>query len=101
MIRVALLMVLMTTGVAAQTPALDVQLVRCPTASAERKCTQNDPMLQTSVKETAERTPMKPTPGVKGLLKDLRPGTCKSTALAPPNTSWPARGEAAISFCRP
>ena len=37
----------------------------------------------------------------KGILKEFKPGTCKpATPLSPPS-SWPARGEPLIAFCRP
>jgi len=101
MTRVALLMLVTTTGVAAETPAINVHLARCSVTGTDRTCIQNDPILQTSVKDIAGKTPLRPGVGMKGLFKDLRPGSCKSTAPVPPNTSWPARGEAAISFCRP
>jgi hypothetical protein len=43
---------------------------------------------------------VKQTPFVKKVFKDLRPGQCKSPDRGAPNTSWPVRGDAAVSFCR-
>ena len=81
MYLVALVFVLMATAVAAQTTKPD--------------------MLQHSVKESAEKTPLKPTVIVKDYFKDFRPGACKATtASSAPNTSWPARGNTAVAFCR-
>jgi hypothetical protein len=36
-----------------------------------------------------------------GLFKDFRPGSCKVTTTVAPVSSWPARGEAIVSVCRP
>ena len=81
MYLVALMVVLMATTVAAQTTKPD--------------------MLQSSVKEAADKTPLKPGVVVKDYFKDFRPGSCKaSTTQNAPNTTWPARGDTAISFCR-
>ena len=33
-------------------------------------------------------------------LHDLRPGSCKTAARTAPGSSWPARGEPAVAFCR-
>ena len=80
MYLVALMVVLMATTVAAQTTKPD--------------------MLQSSVKEAADKTPLKPGV-VKDYFKDFRPGSCKApTTQNAPNTTWPARGDTAISFCR-
>jgi hypothetical protein len=58
-------------------------------------------MLQSSVKEAAEKTPLKPGVLVRDYFKDFRPGVCKSSATkTAPNTSWPARGDTAVTFCR-
>ena len=38
---------------------------------------------------------------IKRMFNELRPRTCQSQSPRPPNTSWPARGEAAIAFCQP
>ncbi len=81
MYLVALIVVLMATAVAAQSTKPD--------------------MLQSSVKEAAERTPLKPGVVVKDYFKEFRPGSCKvTTTPGAPNGSWPARGDNAISFCR-
>jgi len=80
MYLVALLFVLMSTVAAAQTTKPD--------------------MLQSSVKEAAERTPLKPGVVVREYFKDFRPGVCKATTQSAPSTSWPARGNNAIAFCR-
>jgi hypothetical protein len=37
---------------------------------------------------------------MKKTFKDFRPGSCKAPVRGAPNTSWPARGEAAVSFCQ-
>lgn len=37
----------------------------------------------------------------KGMLKDMRPGSCQTKAFSAPVSSWPARGEPLIAFCRP
>jgi hypothetical protein len=37
----------------------------------------------------------------KGIFKDLRPGSCKVPSFSAPVSSWPARGEPLIAFCRP
>jgi hypothetical protein len=42
----------------------------------------------------------KHTPFVKRMFKDFRPAQCKSQDRGAPNTSWPVRGDAAVSFCR-
>jgi hypothetical protein len=87
------------TAGADATPERDVQPVVCSSTS-DKKCAPKESTLQTAVKESAERNLMKPGTAVKDLFKDLRPGACKPTMLSAPNTSWPARGDAAISFCR-
>ena len=39
---------------------------------------------------------------LKGLFKDVRPGACRAQASPlVPSSSWPARGEPAITVCRP
>ena len=39
---------------------------------------------------------------LKGLFKDVRPGGCRAQATPlVPSSSWPARGEPAITVCRP
>jgi hypothetical protein len=39
---------------------------------------------------------------LKGFFKDFRAGACRAQASPPvPSSSWPARGEAAITVCRP
>ena len=74
MYLVALVVVLMATAVAAQTTKPD--------------------MLHSSVKEAAERTPLKPGVVVKDYFKDFRPGTCKvTTTPSAPNGTWQARGD--------
>lgn len=37
----------------------------------------------------------------KGMFKDLRPGSCQTRTFSAPTSSWPARGEPLIAFCRP
>ena len=37
----------------------------------------------------------------KGTFKDLRPGSCQTRTFSAPTSSWPARGEPLIAFCRP
>ena len=37
----------------------------------------------------------------KRMFKDLRPGSCRVTTNSAPGSSWPARGEPLIAFCRP
>jgi hypothetical protein len=58
-------------------------------------------ILQSSVKEAADKTPLKPGVVVRDYFKDFRPGSCKAPAAQnAPKTSWPARGDNAVSFCR-
>ena len=38
---------------------------------------------------------------MKTLVKDFRPGSCPTVPARRPTSSWPSRGEAAISLCRP
>lgn len=102
MTGVTLLVVLMAAATAAtQAPKLEVHLAGCSTSTVDKKCLSSDSLLQTAVKETAEKTLIKPGTAVKDLLKDVRPGTCRMTTSSAPGTSWPARGDAAVSFCRP
>jgi len=54
-----------------------------------------------SITEAVERSEKKRHWPVKKLFKDMRPGACKTTARNVPGSSWPARGEAAVSLCRP
>ena len=37
--------------------------------------------------------------GVSAMFKELRPGQCGSAPVRPPS-SWPARGEAAVTVCQ-
>jgi hypothetical protein len=37
---------------------------------------------------------------MKKTFKDFRPGSCKAPVRGAPSASWPARGEAAVSFCQ-
>jgi hypothetical protein len=81
MYLVAVMVLLIATAAAAQTP--------------------KPGMLQNSVKEAADRTPLKPGTVIRDYFKDFRPGACKSPGAATaPNTSWPARGDTAVTFCR-
>lgn len=54
-----------------------------------------------SLSTTSERAPKKESKPSKGIFKDLRPGSCKVTTNSAPVSSWPARGEPLIAFCRP
>jgi hypothetical protein len=39
---------------------------------------------------------------IKGVFKEFRAGACRAPASPlVPSSSWPARGEAAITVCRP
>jgi len=57
-----------------------------------------EPTLSTSREPAPKRMESKPP---KGLFKGLRPGTCRIKAFSAPVSSWPARGEPLIAFCRP
>jgi len=47
------------------------------------------------------RTEKKPD-SLKGLFKDFKAGSCRAQASPMvPSSSWPARGDAAITVCRP
>jgi hypothetical protein len=48
-----------------------------------------------------EPAPKKESKPVKGIVKELRPGSCKTTTFSAPVSSWPARGEPLVAFCRP
>ena len=96
---IAMLVVLMSTALAANGGKHDAQLVRCSLTTSD-KCTLTEATLQTP-KEPLEKAPAKPASGVKGLFKELRPGSCRSAVPKQPYSSWPARGEAAITFCNP
>jgi hypothetical protein len=102
MSSVTLLVVLMAaTAAATNAPKLEVRLVGCSMSTVERTCASSDSLLQTAVKQTAEKTLIKPGTAARDLLKDVRPRTCRTTTSTAPSTSWPARGDAAVSFCRP
>jgi hypothetical protein len=51
-----------------------------------------------TAKEPASKKESKPA---QGLLKELRPGSCQTKSLSAPVSSWPARGEPLVAFCRP
>jgi hypothetical protein len=46
-----------------------------------------------------EPSPKKESKPAKGFLKELKPGSCKTT-FAAPSSSWPARGEPLVAVCR-
>jgi hypothetical protein len=48
-----------------------------------------------------EPAPKKETKPEKGLFKELKPGSCKVTTFSAPVSSWPAKGEPLVAFCRP
>jgi hypothetical protein len=44
----------------------------------------------------------KKSDSLKGFFKDFRAGSCRAQASpAVPSSSWPARGEAAVTMCKP
>jgi hypothetical protein len=47
------------------------------------------------------RTEKKPD-SLKGFFKDFKTGSCRAQASPMvPSSSWPARGDAAVTVCRP
>jgi hypothetical protein len=54
-----------------------------------------------SMSDALERSEKRRDWPMKKLFKDMRPGACKTTTRNVPGSSWPARGEAAVSLCRP
>lgn len=55
-------------------------------------------VLSTVTESAPKKSESKST---KGIFKDLRPGSCKAPSYSAPVSSWPARGEPLIAFCRP
>jgi hypothetical protein len=79
-----------------------VLLVAATAAGAQAQTIKLDVpagLVLSTVREPAPRKEIKPD---KGLLKELRPGQCRTTpAHSAPVSSWPARGEPLVAFCRP
>jgi hypothetical protein len=77
-------------------------LVLTATASAQAQSIKMDVpaglTLSTVSEPAPKRTESKPD---KGMFKDLRPGSCQTRTFSAPVSSWPARGEPLVAFCRP
>lgn len=81
-IAAAILTAVAATGAGAQTIKMDI-----PAGLA-----------LSTVNEPAPKKESKPA---KGMFKDLKPGSCQTRTFSAPVSSWPARGEPLIAFCRP
>jgi hypothetical protein len=53
-------------------------------------------------KSAPQARPEKKADSLKGLFKDFKAGSCRVQASPMvPSSSWPARGEAAVTACKP
>ena len=68
-------------------------------ASAQAQTIKMDVPAGLTLSTTTE--PAKESKPPKGMFKDLRPGPCQAKTFSAPVSSWPARGEPLIAFCRP
>ena len=77
------------TGLAAQSMfSIDGSNIRLETA----------PPKNASQEGRSEKKP----DSIKGFFKDFKAGSCRAQASPMvPSSSWPARGEAALTVCRP
>ena len=70
-------------------------------ASAQAQTIKMDVPAGLTLSTTTEPAPKKESKPPKGMFKDLRPGPCQAKTFSAPVSSWPARGEPLIAFCRP
>jgi hypothetical protein len=72
------------------------------TASAQAQAIKMDVPAGLTLSTVSEPAPKKKeSKPDKGVLKDLRPGSCQTRTFSAPVSSWPARGEPLVAFCRP
>jgi len=77
-------------------------LVIAATASAQAQSIKMDVPAGLTLSTTNEPAPKKKeSKPDKGMFKDLRPGSCPTKTFSAPVSSWPARGEPLVAFCRP
>ena len=79
-------------------------LVAAATASAQAQSIKMDVpagLTLSTVNEPAPTPKKKEIKPDKGMFKDLRPGSCQTKSFSAPVSSWPARGEPLVAFCRP
>ena len=77
-------------------------LVIAATASAQAQSIKMDVPAGLTLSTVNEPAPKKKESRPdKGMFKDLRPGACQTKAFSAPVSSWPARGEPLVAFCRP
>jgi hypothetical protein len=59
--------------------------------------------LESPTPKSAPQRPSEKKPdSLKGFFKDLKPGSCRAQASPMvPSASWPARGEAVVTVCKP
>jgi hypothetical protein len=79
-------------------------LVVATTASAQTQSIKMDVPAGLTLSTTNEPAPTskkKESKPDKGMFRDLRPGSCQTKAFSAPVSSWPARGEPLVAFCRP
>jgi hypothetical protein len=84
----------MTTGLAAQSmfslDGANLRLETAPPTNAPPKNAREDGRTENKADS------------LKGLFKDFKAGSCRAQASPMvPSSSWPARGDAAITVCRP
>jgi len=70
-------------------------------AAEKQKGLKVDGALQIAVRDSADKRQAKPSEPSSKTVGGFQVGSCTSTAPTAPNTSWPARGQAAITFCKP
>jgi hypothetical protein len=77
-------------------------LVIAATASALAQSIKMDVPAGLTLSTANEQAPKKKeSKPDKGLFKGLRPGPCQTKRFSAPASSWPARGEPLVAFCRP
>jgi hypothetical protein len=77
-------------------------LVVASVGSAQAQSIKMDVPAGLTLSTTTEPAPKKKeSKPDKGMFKDLRPGSCQTKTFSAPVSSWPARGEPVIAFCRP
>jgi hypothetical protein len=68
--------------------------------SESAKGPQTGGPLLGAIRQLAEKHELRPGMVMKKVFGDFRLGACRSGASTPPPTSWPAKGEPAIAYCK-